>query len=193
LRKLGEFLALRQRCVPRRSSDDSTPGPCTTTRPNAHRRPAGIESEILYRLLRSPLGPALRHWSLADSAAARIRTVARWICEHYAEPLGIDEIAEMARMSPATLHRHFKAATGMSPMKFQKHLRLQEARRRLFAGDVTAAQVAQAVGYVSATQFNREYRSAYGLPPGQDAAGLRARLTAAGQAPVLLDGSGARP
>ncbi|RPF38123.1 AraC family transcriptional regulator [Streptomyces sp. TLI_185] len=152
-----------------------------------------IESEILYRLLRSPLGPVLCHWSLADSAAARIRTVARWICDHYTEPLGIDEIAERARMSPATLHRHFKAATGMSPMRFQKHLRLQEARRRLLAGDVTAAQVAQAVGYASATQFSREYRSAYGLPPGQDAARLRARLTAAGQAPVLLDGSGAKP
>ncbi|GAA2488318.1 AraC family transcriptional regulator [Streptomyces longisporus] len=152
-----------------------------------------IESEILYRLLRSPLGPVLRHWSLADSAASRIRTAARWICEHYTEPLGIDEIAEMARMSPATLHRHFKAATGMSPIRFQKHLRLQEARRRLFAGDVTAAQVAQAVGYVSATQFNREYRSAYGLPPGQDAARLRARLAEAGQVPVLVDGAGAKP
>ncbi|NUQ97646.1 MAG: AraC family transcriptional regulator [Streptomyces sp.] len=152
-----------------------------------------IESEILYRLLRSPLGPVLRHWSLADSAASRIRTAARWICEHYTEPLGIDEIAEMARMSPATLHRHFKAATGMSPMRFQKHLRLQEARRRLFAGDATAAQVAQAVGYVSATQFNREYRSAYGLPPGQDAARLRARLAEAGKVPVLLDEAGAKP
>ncbi|MEU6142709.1 AraC family transcriptional regulator [Streptomyces sp. NPDC047081] len=152
-----------------------------------------VESEILYRLLRSPLGPVLRQWSLADSAASRIRRVARWICDHYTEPLGIDEIAEVARMSPATLHRHFKTATGMSPLRFQKHLRLQEARRRLFAGDVTAAQVAQAVGYVSATQFNREYRREYGLPPGQDAQRLRARLAEARQVPVLLDGSGAKP
>lgn len=81
----------------------------------------------------------------------------------------------------------------MSPMRFQKHLRLREARRRLFAGDVTAAQVAQSVGYVSATQFNREYRSAYGLPPGQDAARLRARLDEAGRGPVLVDGAGAKP
>ncbi|MEV6587471.1 AraC family transcriptional regulator [Streptomyces acidicola] len=152
-----------------------------------------IEGEILYRLLRSPLGPVLRHWSLAESAVSRIRTAARWICDHYTEPLGIDEIAEVARMSPATLHRHFKAATGMSPLKFQKHLRLQEARRRLFAGDSTAAQVAQAVGYVSATQFNREYRRAYGLPPGQDAARLRTRLSDARPGPVLVDGSGAKP
>lgn len=152
-----------------------------------------IEEEILYRLLRSPLGPVLCQWSLADSATSRIRTVARWICEHYAEPLGVDDLAGMARMSPATLHRHFKAATGMSPVRFQKHLRLQEARRRLLAGDATAAQVAQAVGYVSATQFNREYRRAYGLPPGQDAARLRTRLTAAGEVPVLHDGAGAKP
>ncbi|CCK31794.1 AraC family transcription regulator [Streptomyces davaonensis JCM 4913] len=148
-----------------------------------------IEAEILYRLLRSPLGPVLRHWSLADSAASRIRVAARWICDHYTEPLSIDRIAEVARMSPATLHRHFKTATGMSPLRFQKHLRLQEARRLLFAGDSTAAQAAQAVGYVSATQFNREYRHAYGLPPGQDAVRLRARLAQEQDVPVLLDRS----
>ncbi|GAA4629589.1 AraC family transcriptional regulator [Actinoallomurus vinaceus] len=140
-----------------------------------------IESEILYRLLGSPLGPVLRQWSLADSAAARIREAAKWICAHYAEPLSVDAIAAVAHMSPATLHRHFKAATGMSPLQFQKHLRLQEARRRLIAGDATAAQVADAVGYVSATQFNREYRRVYGLPPGQDVARLRSRLADAPQ------------
>ena len=152
-----------------------------------------IETEILYRLLRSPLGPVLRHWSLADSTAGRIRTTARWIRDHCTEPLGIDEISEVARMSPATLHRHFKAATGMSPLRFQKYLRLQEARRLLFTRDVTAAQVAQEVGYVSATQFNREYRRAYGLPPGQDAAQLRTRLAEAVEVPLLHDGSGAKP
>ncbi|MFD8379489.1 AraC family transcriptional regulator N-terminal domain-containing protein [Streptomyces sp. NPDC059679] len=137
---------------------------------------ARIESEILYRLLRSPLGPVLRQWSVADSAASRVRATAAWIFAHYTEPLSIDEIAAVAHMSPATLHRHFKAATGMSPLKFQKHLRLREARRRLVAGNTTAAQAAEAVGYVSATQFNREYRSVYGLPPGQDAARLRASV-----------------
>lgn len=137
---------------------------------------ARIESEILYRLLRSSLGPVLRQWSLADSTATRVREVARWIRARYTEPLSIDEIAAVAHMSPAGLHRHFKAATGMSPLRYQKHLRLQEARRRLIAGDASAAQIAQAVGYVSPTQFNREYRTAYGLPPAQDAARLRARL-----------------
>ncbi|MEU9345921.1 AraC family transcriptional regulator [Streptomyces sp. NPDC048278] len=138
---------------------------------------ARIETEILYRLLRSSLGPVLRQWSLADSTATRVREVARWIRARYAEPLGIDEIAAVAHMSPAGLHRHFKAATGMSPLRYQKHLRLQEARRLLLAGDASAARIAQAVGYVSPTQFNREYRAAYGLPPVQDAARLRARLT----------------
>lgn len=152
-----------------------------------------VETEILYRLLRSPLAPVLRHWSLADSTAARIRTTARWIRDHCTEPLGIDEISEVARMSPATLHRHFKAATGMSPLRFQKHLRLQEARRLLFTRDMTAAQVAQEVGYVSATQFNREYRRAYGLPPGRDAAQLRTRLAEAREMPLLHGGSGAKP
>ncbi|GGK44960.1 AraC family transcriptional regulator [Streptomyces flaveus] len=147
-------------------------------RPLANR----IEGEILYRLLGSPLGPTLRHFTLADTAAARVRTAARWICTHFTEPLSIEAIAGVAHMSPATLHRHFKSATGMSPLRFQKHLRLQEARRRLLAGDTTAALVAEAVGYVSATQFNREYRRAYGLPPAQDAARLRDRLVNAGQA-----------
>lgn len=131
-----------------------------------------IESEILYRLLRSSFGPVLRQWSLADSTMTRVREVARWMRERYIEPLRIDAIAAVAHMSPASLHRHFKAATGMSPLSYQKQLRLQEARRRLVGGGATVAQVAQAVGYVSATQFNRDYRSRYGLPPGQDAARL---------------------
>ncbi|GAB2985732.1 AraC family transcriptional regulator N-terminal domain-containing protein [Streptomyces pseudoechinosporeus] len=147
-------------------------------RPLANR----IEGEILYRLLGSPLGPTLRHFTLADTAAARVRTAARWICAHFTEPLSIETIAAVAHMSTATLHRHFKAATGMSPLRFQKHLRLQEARRRLLTDDTTAALVAEAVGYVSATQFNREYRRAYGLPPAQDAARLRGRLVNAGRA-----------
>lgn len=135
-----------------------------------------IESEILYRLLGGPLGPSLRQYALADSSAARVRAAAAWICEHYAEPLSVATIAEVAHMSAATLHRHFKAATGMSPLRFQKQLRLQEARRQLVAGDTTAALVAESVGYASATQFNREYRRAYGLPPARDAARLRGRL-----------------
>ncbi|MFI1399346.1 AraC family transcriptional regulator N-terminal domain-containing protein [Streptomyces sp. NPDC020681] len=135
-----------------------------------------IESEILYRLLGSPLGPQLRQFALADSGVVRVREAAAWITEHYTEPLTIEKIAAAAHMSTATLHRHFKAATGMSPLRFQKQLRLQEARRRLVGGDTTAVQAAEAVGYASATQFSREYRRAYGLPPVQDAARMRGKL-----------------
>ncbi|MFD3925602.1 AraC family transcriptional regulator N-terminal domain-containing protein [Streptomyces sp. NPDC058614] len=141
---------------------------------------ARTESEILYRLLSSPLGPVLRQFATVDSGASRIRDAAAWISTRYSAPLTVEEIAAAAHMSTATLHRHFKAATGMSPMRFQKHLRLQEARRLLVGGDLTAAQAAEAVGYASATQFNREYRRAYGLPPAQDVARLRGRLTTAG-------------
>jgi AraC-like DNA-binding protein len=131
-----------------------------------------IEEEILYRLLTGPFGPALRQWARADTAGARVRQVATWLCAHYTESFAIDDLAALAHMSPATLHRHFKLATGMSPLRFQKQLRLQEARRLLLNGDATAAQTAAAVGYASATQFNREYRRFYGLPPGRDAARL---------------------
>ncbi|MFM9444985.1 AraC family transcriptional regulator N-terminal domain-containing protein [Streptomyces acidiscabies] len=135
---------------------------------------ARTESEILYRLLRTDLGPLLREAFLTDSAASRVRVAARWIMERYDQPLSVEEIAAVAHMSAAGLHRHFKAVTGMTPLKYQKRLRMQEARRRLVSEGESAAQVAHAVGYSSATQFNREYRTEYGLPPGQDAARLRA-------------------
>lgn len=135
-----------------------------------------VEAEILYRLLAGPLGPTLRQLAMTDSPVSRVRRAAGWITAHYTERITVEDVAAEAHMSTATLHRHFKAATGMSPLRFQKHLRLQEARRRLVAGDVTAAMVAEAVGYVSASQFNREYRRAYGLPPLQDAARLRGNL-----------------
>ncbi|WP_416975408.1 AraC family transcriptional regulator N-terminal domain-containing protein [Streptomyces sp. 4F14] len=135
---------------------------------------ARTESEILYRLLRSDLGPLLREAFLTDSATSRVRVAARWITERYDQPLSVEEIAAVAHMSAAGLHRHFKAVTGMTPLKYQKRLRMQAARRRLVSEGESAAQVAHAVGYSSATQFNREYRAEYGLPPGQDAARLRA-------------------
>ena len=135
------------------------------------------EAEVLYRLLQSPIGPRLRQFAVTDSAQARIRAAAAWIRAHHAEPLRIEQIAAIARMSPATLHRQFRAATGMGPISFQKQVRLQEARLLLVAGSATAAEVARTVGYASPTQFNREYRRVYDLPPAQDAARLRRLLT----------------
>jgi transcriptional regulator GlxA family with amidase domain len=137
---------------------------------------ARTEAEIVYRLLQTPLAPSLRHFAVTDSAHARIRAAIGWIRAHYNEPVRIEHLAAIAHVSAATLHRQFKAATGMSPIRFQEQVRLQEARRLLVAGTTTAAEVARAVGYASPTQFNREYRRAYGLPPVRDAALLRQRL-----------------
>jgi AraC-like DNA-binding protein len=134
------------------------------------------EAEVVYRLLQSPLGPSLRQFAIADSAHARIRSAVGWIRAHYNEPVRIEDVADIAHVSVATLHRQFKAATGMSPIRFQKEVRLQEARRLMVAGTTTAAEVAHIVGYASPTQFNRDYRRTYGLPPVQDAAHLRQRF-----------------
>ena len=131
------------------------------------------EGEILYRLLLSPIGPLLRQFALPDSRLDQVRGAAGWLRRHYAEPVSVEQVAGVAHMSTATLHRHFKAATGMSPLQFQKRLRLQEARRLLAAGGLTVTLVAEKVGYASPTQFNREYRNSYGIPPARDAARLR--------------------
>nr|WP_231126356.1 AraC family transcriptional regulator [Motilibacter aurantiacus] len=139
-----------------------------------------FEAEVLYRLLTSPLGPALRQSVVAGSAVARVRAATGWLRSNYSRPVRVEELAAVAHMSVATLHRRFRAATGMSPLEFQRRLRLQEARRLLVAGGSTAAAVAGAVGYSSATQFSREYRRAYGLPPAADAARLREQLLRAG-------------
>jgi len=141
-----------------------------------------VESEIIYRLLTGPLGPALRQAAAAPST--RIRAVITWLGDRFAEPVSIDQIAAEAGMSPATLHRHFKAATGMSPLRYQKHLRMLSARRQLLAGDATAAQVAHTVGYTSATQFSRDYRAFHGLPPVQDINRLRASTTSTAPPPT---------
>ncbi|MFY1698182.1 AraC family transcriptional regulator [Solwaraspora sp. WMMA2101] len=148
---------------------------------------ARMEGELLYRLLGSPIGPALRQLTVAESRLSQVRAAAGLIRSRYAEPLTVEEVAAAANMSVATLHRHFRAVTGMSPMRFQKSLRLQQARRLMVTGAGTAAAVARAVGYVSATQFNREYRRVYGVPPGRDAARLRAgdlAAAAAGRSPT---------
>ena len=145
--------------------------------------PAGIgplagptEREILYRLLLSPVGPLLRQHALAGSRADQVRSAAGWLRRHYAEAVTMEQVAAVAHMSTATLYRHFRAATGLSPLQFQKRLRLQEARRLLVAGGLSVTGVAGQVGYASPTQFNREYRQAYGIPPARDAARLRGEL-----------------
>jgi len=132
-----------------------------------------VEREILFRLIEGPQGAMLRQIALADSQLSRITRVIDWITRNFAKPFRIDAAAQIANMSPSSLHRHFKAATMMSPLQFQKHVRLQEARRLLIAQRADAASIGFAVGYESPSQFTREYARLFGSPPGRDGARLR--------------------
>lgn len=133
-----------------------------------------VEREILWRLLTGPQGAVVRQIGLADSSTSQIGRVTRWLRDNYAEPMRIADLARMAGMSPATFHRHFRAVTRMSPLQFQKRVRLQEARSLLLARPDDVAGVGHLVGYDSPSQFSREYRRLFGAPPGQDATRLRA-------------------
>lgn len=130
------------------------------------------EREILYRLLQGPQGSVLRQMARRDSRLGQVRRAITWIREHYDQPLRIEALAELAGMSAASFHRHFKAATAMSPLQYQKCLRLQQARRLLMANE-DATRTAYAVGYESTSQFSREYARLFGLPPARDAVRLR--------------------
>jgi AraC-like DNA-binding protein len=133
-----------------------------------------IEREILYRLLCGPQGPMLRQIALADTRLSQIARAVAWIRENYQQPLRIDGLARLAAMSPATLHRHFRAVTALSPLQYQKQVRLHEARRRMLALQRDAQSVAFEVGYQSPSQFSREYARLFGAPPARDALRLRA-------------------
>jgi AraC-like DNA-binding protein len=132
-----------------------------------------IQRELLYRLLQGPQAPVLRELALADSGLAQIRRAVAWIRADVARSMRIETLAAHVGMSASSFHRHFKAVTGMSPLQYQKQLRLQEARRRLLADPGDVASVAFAVGYESASQFTREYARTFGMPPRRDAARLR--------------------
>jgi AraC-like DNA-binding protein len=133
-----------------------------------------IEREILWRLVTGPHGGVIRQIGLADSGLSHVNRAIRWIRDNYAEPMRIVDLARLAGMSPSAFHRHFRAITALSPLQFQKRIRLQEARSLLAARPGDIAGVGHLVGYDSPSQFNREYRRLFGAPPGQDAAQLRA-------------------
>jgi AraC-like DNA-binding protein len=143
-----------------------------------------LEREILYRLLRGPQGGILRQIGCAGSRLSRVRQAIAWIRTHYDQPLRIEALAGLAGMSVASFHRHFKAATAMSPLQYQKSLRLQQARRLMIANQ-EASRAGYAVGYESASQFSREYTRLFGAPPTRDALRLR------GQAGSMADLVGA--
>jgi AraC-like DNA-binding protein len=130
------------------------------------------ERELLYRLLQSTHGPMLRQVVREDTPLARIRRVIDWIMPHFNKALPTSGLAEIAGMSVPSLHRHFRAATTMSPLQFQKMLRLQAARN-LLATNADATTAAYAVGYESPSQFGREYSRLFGRPPARDATYLR--------------------
>jgi AraC-like DNA-binding protein len=132
-----------------------------------------IEREILYRVLCSPQGAMLRHIGIADSQGQRVAKAIHWLRQHYAQPLRIDHIAREVHMSASALHHHFKAVTAMSPLQYQKQLRLQEARRLMLSEVMDAASAGHRVGYESPSQFSREYSRMFGAPPVRDVERLR--------------------
>ncbi|MGH3379571.1 MAG: AraC family transcriptional regulator N-terminal domain-containing protein [Actinoallomurus sp.] len=134
----------------------------------------GFEREILWRLITGDQGALVRQIGLAGSGLAHISRTIRWIRRHYNEPLLIADLAEMSGMSPSTFHRHFRSATSMTPIQFQKQIRLQEARALLMTRPADVAEIGYLVGYESPSQFSREYRKTFGAPPGRDAARLAA-------------------
>ncbi|GAB2580694.1 AraC family transcriptional regulator [Kribbella endophytica] len=132
-----------------------------------------IERELLWRLLTGPHADVIRQIGLADSSLTHVNRAIHWIRDNYAEPLRVADLANLAGMSPAAFHRHFRGITNLSPLQFQKRIRLQEARSLLAAHPRDIAGVGHLVGYDSPSQFNREYRRLFGTPPGADAARLR--------------------
>jgi AraC-like DNA-binding protein len=132
-----------------------------------------IEREILWRVLSGPLGDALRQIGLADSDLSHVTRAISWIRDNFAEPMRIDDLARLSGMSTSAFHRHFRAVTAMSPLQFQKRLRLQHARSLLVTRPGDIAGAGHLVGYDSPSQFNREYRRMFGAPPGLDAERLR--------------------
>jgi len=138
-----------------------------------------ITQEILWRLLAGPLGGTVRQIGLADSDLSHVSRAIAWIRDNYAEPMRIDNLARLSGMSVSAFHRHFRAVTAMSPLQFQKRIRLQQARSLLVAHPGDIAGVGHRVGYDSPSQFNREYRRLFGAPPGQDADRLRVEMPVA--------------
>lgn len=127
-----------------------------------------LEHELMFRLLVGPHGALLRQIAGSDSRLMHIRKAMGWIRDHYTERLDFKAVAALAGMSVSVFYDRFKTVAAVSPLQYQKYIRLHEARRRMIANQAGAAEVAFAVGYESASQFSREYRRLFGAPPGQD-------------------------
>ena len=129
--------------------------------------------EIFYRLLHSPQGHRLHEIAIADSQGQRINRAIEWLNLNFDQPLRIEDLAREVNLSTSTLHHRFKAVTALSPLQYQKQLRLQEARRLMLCEGLEAASASYRVGYESPSQFSREYSRLFGAPPLRDLARLR--------------------
>jgi AraC-like DNA-binding protein len=132
-----------------------------------------VQREIIYRILRGPEGTRLRAVATLGDQSHRTAKAVAWITANYAKPLHVEELARIASMGVSTLHHHFRMLTAMSPLQYQKQLRLQAARSLMLNKGLDAAGAAFEVGYESPTQFNREYSRFFGQPPMRDVRALR--------------------
>lgn len=132
-----------------------------------------IVDELLMRVLLGPAGPMIAQLGQAGSNAGRVARATQWIQDHFDEPLDVSALATLAHMGVSTFHAHFRAVTSLSPLQFQKALRLQEARRLMVTAAMDAGTAGRQVGYASASQFTREYTRFFGSTPRRDVAHLR--------------------
>lgn len=129
---------------------------------------AGALEEIHYRLLKGGAGETLYSLCALNVPVPRIRNIIAWVRENYRKPFTIRELAENFALAPSTLHKHFRSVTSLSPIQYQKMLRLCEANRMLKSREARIGDIAELLGYKSATQFSREYKRFYGVPPVRD-------------------------
>jgi AraC-like DNA-binding protein len=132
-----------------------------------------IQQEIVIRLLTGPHGPQLLHLVTSGSPSQQIAKSVAWLKQNFVEALRIDDVAHRAHMSPSTFRQHFRALTGVSPLQYQKQLRLQEARQLMLNENLDAGSAGGRVGYESPSQFSREYSRLFGAPPQRDVTRLR--------------------
>ena len=132
-----------------------------------------IVDEILIRLLRSPIGVRVAQMGFAESSVERVAKAISWLRANFSQPMKVEELAGLVHMSVSSFHEHFKSVTSMSPLHYQKMLRLQEARRLMLSAMMDAGTAGQRVGYLSASQFSREYSRFFGSAPTRDIARLR--------------------
>lgn len=132
-----------------------------------------VVDEILIRLLRSPIGSRVAQIGMADSSLNRVGKAVSWLRANFDQPVDVDDLAKLVNMSVSAFHRQFKSVTSMSPLQYQKALRLQEARRLMLTAMLDAGDASRRVGYASASQFSREYGRFFGNPPTKDIGRLR--------------------